>query len=300
MHHRLQLTLLIGATSLTLAADAPAPTKPGHLRIGLVNLKCLTTDSADTQANTTNLAANVQRHVYFIERLAAQGVDFIGFPELSLNGYHFSTAMTWLRTDGPELKVLRDKAAEKKVYVAAGLAERDADGRRWNTHVIIGPGGDIIGQHRKIYLTKEKDLVEAGNEHRIFDVKGLKVGIAICADGSDRKNLDALVANGAQLIYAPHANTTGGTIAGWYKFRAAWAGENGWIAQAKVFAALHNHAAHYAAEFEPPSKDDANTGWASGAWVIGPDGATLAQMPTSTARGDSKEFVLVYDVPIRN
>ena len=50
------------------------------------------------------------------------------------------------------------------------------------------------------------------------------MGITICADGTDRKNLQALVDNGAQLIYGPHANTTGGTTAGWYKFRAAWGG----------------------------------------------------------------------------
>ncbi len=44
---------------------------------------------------------------------------------------------------------------------------------------------------------------------------------------------------------------------------------------------------------------DGNTGWASGAWFIGPDGSTLAQMPASTQRGDSKEFILIYNVPIK-
>jgi hypothetical protein len=38
--------------------------------------------------------------------------------------------------------------------------------------------------------------------------------------------------------------------------------------------------------------------WASGAWFIGPDGRTLAQVPSSTQRSDSKEFVLIYNVPI--
>jgi hypothetical protein len=57
------------------------------------------------------------------------------------------------------------------------------------------------------------------------------MGIPTCADGTDQKNLQALVDNGAQIVYGPHANTTGGTTAGWYKFRAAWGGPNGWIAQ---------------------------------------------------------------------
>jgi predicted amidohydrolase len=206
--------------------------------------------------------------------------------------------MTWLKLDGPELKSLKAKAAEKKVYVAAGMALEDAKGKRWNAHVVIDPKGQLIGLHRKIWLTNEKGLVEIGTEHEVFDVKGVKMGIAICADGSDRKNLQALVDNGAQVIYGPHANTTGGTIAGWYKFRAGWAGPDGWIAQMKVYAALHNHAGLYNSQFDAPSGKDSNTGWASGAWIIGPDGKTLAQMPTSAQRADSKEHVLVFDIPI--
>ena len=59
-----------------------------------------------------------------------------------------------------------------------------------------------------------------------------------------------------------------------------------------------DHAGLYASEFDPPPGKDANTGWASGAWFIGPDGKTLAQMPSSTSRADSKEHVLMYNVPI--
>jgi predicted amidohydrolase len=286
------------AVALACLALAAPPQDGKTLKIALVNVKSLPSDTSDRATNKANIAANLKRHAYFIDKLAAGGAEFVGFPELSVNGYHFSTDMTWLALDGPEVKVLRDKAAEKGVYVAAGIAEQGADGKRWNTHVVIDPKGKIVGTHRKVYLTAEKGFVEVGTRHDVFEVKGLKVGIAICADGSDKKNLEALVKNGAQLIYAPHANTTGGTIAGWYKFRAPWAGEKGWIAELKVHAALHNHAGLYAAEFDPPAAKDANTGWASGAWFIGPDGQTLAQVPSSTNRADSKESVLVWSVPI--
>src|SRR5262249_54542046 len=151
-----------------------------------------------------------------------------------------------------EVKALMKKAAEKKVYVAAGMCEVDADGKHYNTHVLIGPDGKLIGKHHKIYLTAEKGHTEAGTRHDGFDVKGLKVGIAICADGSDFKNLEALAKNGAQLIYAPHCNNTGSTTAGWYRFRSKWGGAEGWIAKLKVHAALHNNAAHFGPEFDPP------------------------------------------------
>ena len=288
------LALLLALAVPVLAEDK----NPGHLRMALVNLKAAYSDTPDPAANKAAVQANLKRHLQFIDDLAAQGAEFVGFPELSVNGYSFSKHMTWLKLDGPEVKTLRDRAAERRVYVAAGIAEEDAAGKRWNTHVLIGPKGDVIGTYHKIWLTKEKGFVEPGADHPVFDVKGTRLGIAICADGTDKKNLEALARNGAKIIYGPHANTTGGTIAGWYKFRSAWAGPDGWVAGLKVHAALHNHAGLYNPDLKPPPSKDGNSGWASGAWFIGPDGKTLAQMPASSQRADSKEFVLVHNVPI--
>ena len=200
--------------------------------------------------------------------------------------------------DGPEVRVLRQKAAEKGIYLSAGIAEQDVQGKKWNTQFILDPQGRILGTHHKLRLTKEQGYTEAGTDHNVFDVKGMKMGISTCADGTERENLQNLVDHGAQLIYGPHANSTGGTTAGWYRFRAAWGGPDGWIAQIKVYAALHNHAALYNAEFDPPAGKDSKAGWASGAWFIGPDGRTLAQMPSSTQKTDSREFILIYNVPI--
>ena len=290
--------LSIAIAGLTSAQTLSEAKKASHLRIALVNMKCLASDGPDSERNRASIQANLKRHFYFIDQVAAQSVDFVGFPELSINGYHFSKNMTWLKLDSPEIKALQQKAIEKGIYISVGFAEEDANGKRWNTQIVIDPQGRIVGIHRKIYLTKEKGFTEAGTAHNVFEVKGMKMGIAICADGSDRKNLQALVDNGAQIIYGPHANTTGGTTAGWYKFRAAWGGPKGWIAELKVHAALHNHAGLYNAKFAPPTATDANAGWASGAWFIGPDGQTLAQMPSSTKKSDSTEFVLIQSIPI--
>jgi predicted amidohydrolase len=284
--------------ALMLAQAGAADRNPGTLKMALVNLKSQTSDGADPAANQAAIQANLQRHFMFVDKLAADGAEFVGFPELSVNGYHFSKTMTWLKLDGPEVQALQKKAAEKRVYLSAGLAEQDAAGKTWNTQIVIDPQGKLLGAHHKIFLTKEKGFTEAGDDHNVFEVKGVKLGISTCADGSDRKNLEGLVANGAKIIYGPHANTTGGTTAGWYKVRAAWGGPEGWIAQLKVHAALHNHAGLYNADFAAPAGADANTGWASGAWFIGPDGATLAQMPSSVQKSDSREHVLIHSIPL--
>lgn len=296
-----------------------ADKNPGHLKMGLVNIKVQPSDSADVEANKKNIQANLDRHAWFIDKLAAEGVEFIGFPECSINGYQWSDNMTWLSLDGPEVAQLKKKAKEKGVYVAAGMAEQDPEGKRWEVHFVIGPDGEIVGKHHKIWLTKEEGFIESAYEHNVFDVKGAKMGMLICADGSNFNNLKILADRGAKIIYGPHANTTGGTIEGWYNFRKSWSGQwdgkkvefkavdaigsnpsGGWISQLKVYAALHNHAALYNPDFKPPIpvESDTNSRWASGAWFIGPDGETLAQMPVSTNKMDSKEYVLTHNIPL--
>ncbi|MFO0863066.1 MAG: carbon-nitrogen hydrolase family protein [Gemmataceae bacterium] len=293
------MRLLALALAVVLAPDAAAQEKKAeHLRMALVNLRCDTSAGPDAKTNQAAIDANLKRHVWFVDMLAAEGAEFVGFPELSLNGYKFSKTMQWLRIDGPEIKAIQKKAIKKKIYISVGLALEDTDGKRWNAQIVIDPEGRIIGMHKKIWLTAEKGFVEPGTEHHVFDVKGIRTGIVICADGTDRKNLQALVDQGAKLIYGPHANTTGSTIAGWYKFRSAWAGPKGWIAEMKVHAALHNHAAIAEPKYDAPMPLTPNGAWASGAWFIGPDGATIDRMPPSTQRGDSKEYVLICDVPI--
>src|SRR4051812_48933331 len=158
-----------------------ADRNPGHLRMALVNIKSLFSDGPDGKANQANIKANLDRHLYFIDRATAQGAQFVGFPELSVSGYRFSKNMTWLKLDGSEVGVLARKAKEKAVYVSAGIAEVDDEGKKWNTQVVIGPDGKIVGRHHKIWLTAEKGHTEKGAEHNVFAVKGMQMGICTCA-----------------------------------------------------------------------------------------------------------------------
>lgn len=312
---------VVAAAALAVVAPrAPAADRdPGALSMALVNMKCLRSDGPDAGANRENVRRNLERHLWFVDRVAAEGAEFVGFPELSLNGYWFSDTMAWLRLDGPEVRALADRAAARGVAIAAGLAEQDAAGRRWNTHVVLGSDGRIVGRHRKRWLTGERGFTEPGTDTDVFEVKGLKIGIATCADCSDYALVKALVDNGARLVYGPHANTTGGTTEGWYAFRARWGGAwdgttvpadprapdprgewpaGGWCHRLGIYAALHNHAALYDPAFDPPAgADEPLKHWASGAWFISPEGVTLGQMPSSPRKIDSREYVLRVDIP---
>ncbi|MEI8311175.1 MAG: carbon-nitrogen hydrolase family protein [Verrucomicrobiota bacterium] len=317
----LPLAVCLAASAYAQNASTPPVTmekKPGQLNVAVVSMKSVYSDTPDAAENAKNIQANIGRHLYFIDKLAAQGAEFIGFPEASINGYHYSPNMTWLKLDGPEMAAIQKKAKEMGVYVGVGIAEVDPEGKHWEAQAVIGPDGKIAGVHRKNWLTKEKGFIEASTDHNVFDVKGTKMGIAICADGTDFRNLKALADGGAKIIYGPHANTTGGTTEGWYKFRSRWVGPfdetatpskvaddsmvdmpaAGWIAGLKVYAILNNHAGLYNPDFGPPAGEDKLAGWASGTLIIGPDGAILAQKPPSSSKTDTAEFISTFSIPL--
>jgi predicted amidohydrolase len=128
---------------------AEGKSNPGHLRMALINPKLRTTATPERVRNEEKPEANVGRHLLFIDRAAAAGAEFVGFPELSVNGYEFSPNLIWLRLDGPEVKRLSERARERSVYLAIGIAEKDDSGKCWNSHVLIGPDGKVIGRTTK-------------------------------------------------------------------------------------------------------------------------------------------------------
>jgi hypothetical protein len=291
----------------------------GTLKVALVSMKSLYTDGADAAANASNLKTNFERHIYFIDKAAAKGANFVGFPEASLTGYHFSENTTWLSRTSDEILALAKKAKDKKIWVGFGYADKDQKGVKTNKQVVYGPDGRVAGWHNKIWLGNEKGIVEAGTDHNVFDVNGIRMGISMTSDGNDYQHLKLYAEYGTQLLYAPHANISGGTTEGWYKSREEWAGAwdgktkqrktvtgvvneevptGGWISGLRIRAAMVNASGLYGLEFDPPVKNDENTGYASGIWIIGMDGKTVKQQASSGLERDSREAMIIQEIKL--
>ncbi len=56
----------------------PEGKDPGRLKMALINIKCRYSDTADASTNKANLHGNLDRHMYFIDQVAASGAWFIG------------------------------------------------------------------------------------------------------------------------------------------------------------------------------------------------------------------------------
>ena len=88
---------------------------------------------------------NLERIAHEAAALAAQGCDLVVFPELAVTGpvADRETAERLAEViPGPSTRRLRQIAATAKIYLVAGLIERDAEtGQLYNSAVLVGPDG---------------------------------------------------------------------------------------------------------------------------------------------------------------
>jgi len=112
-------------------------------------------------------AENVEKTLRFAGEAAGQGADLIVLPELANTGYVFNTRAEAYRLSeevpgGETTQLWEEFAKEHRVYLAAGIAEREGS-RLYNSSVLIGPKG-YIGKYRKLHLwNREKLFFEPGD-----------------------------------------------------------------------------------------------------------------------------------------
>ena len=105
---------------------------------------------------------------------------------------------------GPSTEALGKIAAKHSMYIVGALGELES-GTIYNTGVLIGRDGELIGKYRKIQIPREEleDGVMPGSSFPVFDTDFGKVGIMICWDSQYPLPARALAARGAELIMVP-------------------------------------------------------------------------------------------------
>ena len=133
-------------TSRRLAAIAPAPTstdRPASLTLGLAQIKTKLGD----------VAANLEKHLEYAERAAAQGVDMLCFPELSLTGYVLQDlASAVAHRAAPDDPVFaRLLSASQTLDLVVGFVEEDRRHRFFIAAAYLSQG-QVLHVHHKVYL----------------------------------------------------------------------------------------------------------------------------------------------------
>ncbi len=190
-----------------VAGSNVAGSNPETVRVAGIVLKWLRTDKQ----------ANFRRIEPMIRKAAAGGARIVVTTECFLDGYAIADKSIPLATyralgepipGGKYYQRLAALAVELKIHLVAGMLE--ADGRhRYNTAVLIGPDGRLLGKYHKQRLGHEDVRNTAGDRSSTFETPFGRVGIMICADRRYKDVVGRFMDNGARLLICPSGGMFG-------------------------------------------------------------------------------------------
>ncbi|MFM0734771.1 carbon-nitrogen hydrolase family protein [Paraburkholderia sediminicola] len=169
-----------------------------------------------------NPVATAEKAAGLVREAGRKGAQLIAFPEVFIAGYPYWNWMMsplegspWFKKlylssidiDGPELQLVRQAAAEIKASVVIGVNERSPTsmGTIYNTNVIIGPDGSILGRHRKIVPTFAEKLTWGsgdGSSIKVYETAVGRIGTLACGENTNTLARFSLLAQGEQVHVA--------------------------------------------------------------------------------------------------
>jgi predicted amidohydrolase len=190
-----------------------------HLRIAAAQLGPL--HLADSRADATKRLLNLLREAH------AMGAKFVVFPELAFTTFF----PRWWMEDQAEVdrkffepsipsadtQPLFDEAKKLGIGFYIGFGELVQEGgrtRRFNTAILVGPDGSIVGKYRKVHLPGHSDhKKEAKFQHlekkyfevgdlgfRVWKFMNTITGMLICNDRRWPEAFRVLALQGAEIV----------------------------------------------------------------------------------------------------
>jgi predicted amidohydrolase len=149
--------------------------------------------------STYRVSENLARLRNHLEQLAARGVNVAVFPECALTGYDKDR----IRAESFEVPAaeeeIRQTCHAHNIGAIVGSIHQ-ANGRTYNTAVVIDAKGELLERYAKIYLAGEK-WATPGNHVAYFELGGVASTVMICHDERypELPRLPAL--QGARVLY---------------------------------------------------------------------------------------------------
>ena len=216
-------------------------------------------------AQTAPIVGDVEANVAAaVEAIASQAgaADIVIFPELFTTGYRREgmdhAGLAERIPDGPSIRSLSDAAASAGATVVGTLLE-EADGRVFDTAIVIGPDGVVAGRYRKSHLyPAERAFFAAGDSLEVVEAGGVSIGLAICFEHAFPEIFTELAIAGAELIAIPSAVPVGYEYLLELRTRARAQDNQLYVAAANLVG------------------DDGQTTWCGHSMIVGPRGELLA------------------------
>jgi predicted amidohydrolase len=139
---------------------------------------------------------------------SAQGADIVCFPEAylpGLRGVDFEVLPFGEAERGRVLRTVGEFARLHFVAIIFGT-ERMTPAGRLNVAVVFDSRGELLGEQTKNQVAPSEDPhYIPGDARRIFEVNGLRFGIAICHEGwRYPETVRWAAVRGAKIVFHPH------------------------------------------------------------------------------------------------
>jgi N-carbamoylputrescine amidase len=161
--------------------------------------------------------ANYRRAERMIRKAAARGAKIVCTTECFLDGYAIadkSIPVDAYRALGEHIpggaycRRLMALADELDITLIAGMLEARGEAR-YNTAVLIGPDGTLLGKYHKQILGHEQVRNTPGTESLVFPTPHGRAGLMICADRTERSIVEAYRIRGAEFLICPSGGMFG-------------------------------------------------------------------------------------------
>lgn len=236
----------------------------------------LTVGLAQIKTKLGSVEANLEKHLSYADQAAAQGVQLLCFPELSLTGYVLQDlAPTVARRpteDDPVFAKLL--AASKKLDLMVGFVEEDPRHRFFIAAAYLSKG-QVLHVHHKVYLPTygmfdEGRFFAWGDAVRAFDTPWGRTGMLICEDFWHASPPYLLWLDGAEVLLL-HSASPGRGLDGSDRLASAR-----WVERVnRAYASLFTN---FVVHTNRTGFEDGLNFW-GGSTVFDPDGELLAKGP---------------------
>jgi predicted amidohydrolase len=161
----------------------------------------LTLACAQFAAAAADVPLNLAKVDALAREAAGRGAKVVVFPELCLSGYlpageveRFAVA-----PDGPELSRVAATAQAARIAIAVGFAERESDGRLFNSIAFLGPGGEVAVRRKAHLFGQDFRWAARAEPASAFDACGVRCGAWVCYDTRFPELARRLALDGATL-----------------------------------------------------------------------------------------------------
>ncbi|PNW88284.1 hypothetical protein CHLRE_01g022650v5 [Chlamydomonas reinhardtii] len=196
---------------------APEQMRPPRIvRIGLIQNKIVLPTTAPFAAQAQAIRDRVE---VMLDTAGRAGVKVVCLQEAWHMPFAFCTReKVWCEfaesaETGESVAFCQAAARRWGMVVVCPILERDAahNDTVWNTAVVIGHNGNIIGKHRKNHIPRVGDFnestyyMEGNTGHPVFETAFGKIAVNICYGRHHPMNWQAFGMNGAELVFNPAA-----------------------------------------------------------------------------------------------